>query len=172
MSWKAGRPESLPVVLGSGSCVVCLDQGRGHVGTSSYCGAIDPYIWQGDRAFLKINMRHGVYWHEKEYHRNDMNLFVNSTGDIRLFWNRHGSCKNNDRGHCHFLKSTCDFRDPPSRAPTVGEGWPFLLRDQTTHRQRPTLWTGRLICTYRDTRHDMEIFSAIGSKPNFILTVL
>ena len=72
--------------------------------------------------FLKINMRHGVYWHEKEYHRNDMNLFVNSTGDIRLFWNRHESCKNNDRGHCHFLKSICDFRDPPIKDPYCGWG--------------------------------------------------
>ena len=33
------------------------------------------------------------------------------------FKNRYGNCKNSDKGYGHFLKSTCDFGDPPSRAP-------------------------------------------------------
>ena len=32
--------------------------------------------------------------------------------------------KNYDRGHCHFLKSTNDIGDPPSRAPQVLVGMP------------------------------------------------
>ena len=40
--------------------------------------------------------------------------------------------KNNDRGHCLFLKSTCDIGAPPSRAPKQAEEqpretWPLCL---------------------------------------------
>ena len=37
-------------------------------------------------------------------------LSFTSTGDIWLIDME--IAKNNDRGHCHFLKSTCDIRDP------------------------------------------------------------
>ena len=58
----------------------------------------------------------------KKNYRRDIEYFLNSTGDIGLFKNRYGNYKNNDRGHCIFLKSTRDMRDtppppnPPSRA--------------------------------------------------------
>ena len=66
---------------------------------------------------FEVNMCHGAYRHENKYYRHDMGLSLNSTGDIWLFQNRHGNCKNNDRGH--FLKSTLDIGDPPSRAPIL-----------------------------------------------------
>ena len=48
-----------------------------------------------------------------------MGLSLNSTGDIWLFQNRHGNCIINDRGHCHFSKSTCDIGDPPVKGPPM-----------------------------------------------------
>ena len=35
------------------------------------------------------------------------------------FKNRHGHCNNSDNGHGHFLKSTGDIGDSPSRAAKV-----------------------------------------------------
>ena len=62
--------------------------------------------------FLKIHMRHEAYQHGKNIITWAVPKLV-----IRLSLNRHGYCKNRDRGHCHFLNSTCDIGDPPSRAP-------------------------------------------------------
>ena len=41
-----------------------------------------------------------------------MGLSLNLTGVIWLFQNRHGNCKNNDRGHCHFLNLTYNIGGP------------------------------------------------------------
>ena len=74
-----------------------------------------PLTNKFDRAtqpFLKIDMRHGAYRHEKKYYQHYMDLSLNSTADIRLFKNRHGNCNNYDKGHYHLLKSTCNIGDP------------------------------------------------------------
>ena len=33
-----------------------------------------------------------------------------------------GKISDKDMRHCHYLKSTCDIGDPPSRAPLMNEG--------------------------------------------------
>ena len=50
--------------------------------------------------------------------RHDIGYYLNSTCDMRHFKIRHRNCTNSDKGHDHFLQSTCDtHRHPtPSRA--------------------------------------------------------
>ena len=50
---------------------------------------------------------------------NRREIINDMTCDIGLFLNRHGILLNSDTGHGNFLNSTCDIRDPPSRAPSL-----------------------------------------------------
>ena len=67
--------------------------------------------------FLKFNMRHGACQHKTKYYRHDIGHSFIRHATLNHFKIDMQILKTSDRGHSHFLNSTCDIEYPRSRAP-------------------------------------------------------